>query len=102
MLLYPAKFVHDMEIELSVSDASYEIVDSLTRGIAEVYFDRSGSPPDAIVLISESEIPTLRDELNEGSYTDNPELEKTIQAMLDYASKHPSTDGRYCFVCASY
>lgn len=102
MQLFPAKLEIDMDTELSVSDASHEIVDGLTRGIAEVYFDRAGSPQDAIVMISGTEISALQEEIDRGFYKKNPELEKTIKAMLEYASNHPSTDGRYCFVCADY
>lgn len=102
MQLHPAKFVFDWDNELSVSDASHEIVDSLTRGICDVYFDRCGCPPDAIVMINEEEISSLQRELLKGDYSRNPELEKTIKAMLDFAEKNPATDGRYCFVCSDY
>ncbi len=102
MQLFPAKFEFNMDQELSVSDASHEIVDRLTRGTTDVYFDRSGCPPDAIVMINECEISSLQKELDEGGYKNSPELEKTIKVMLDYASKNPSHDGRYCFVCADY
>ncbi len=102
MQLHAAKFVLDWDKELSVSDASHEIVDSLTRGICDVYFEPSGSPEDAIVMIDEAEISSLEKELNEGSYSRIPELEKTIKAMLEYAAKNPATNGRYCFLCSDY
>ena len=102
MQMFPAKFSFDMDQELSVSDADHEIVDAISRGICEVYFDRSGSPPDAIVMISADEVTSLQKELDDGFYKDNVELEKTINAMLDYAKKNPAFEGKYCFVCSNY
>lgn len=103
MQLYPGRFEFDWpEAPIHSSDADYRIVDCLTRGICDVYFDPSGSPEDAMILISDSEISSLNKELKEGCYRENPELEKVILAILDYAKTHPPIDGGYCFVCTNY
>lgn len=103
MQIYPGKFEfgHPEGAILS-DDSDYRIVDSLTRGICDVYFDPSGSPEDAMILISGSEISSLRKELEEGGYEKNPALEKVISAILEYAKTHPPINGGYCFVCTNY
>ena len=101
MKLYPAKLERQFEHPIFESDDDYKIVDGLTRGIFDVYFDPCGCPEDAIILYIE-DAASLRRELESGCFKDEDErLRKIIEAMLRYMQDHP-TDQGYCFACDNY
>lgn len=97
--LYPAKFEWDFSKPIFKSNANYEIVDGLMRGICEVYFDRSGSPELAIVVLNASEIDVLKQELQGGL---DGALNEVMKAMIDYAEHNQPINGQYCFVAADF
>lgn len=98
MELYPAKFDWTDNDWLLVQDVAVRnIVNRLPHDLCEVYIGHNlCAPVTVIVTIIERHIAPLKRKLQKGHF--GKQLSPTVQAMIEYAEKHPDPNGEYCFV----